>query len=454
MSHTEPTDHDVPSLDHLSADERSRLYEAARRRDDIGRLQELSVAALRDVAREEGLDVPPGCSRSALLFELVKHRLADTGLGWGEGVLDVLAEGYGFLRSPRRDFEPGADDVYVSTTQVRRLDLKPGQEIAGPVRPPHRGENFLALLHVELVDGSPVDEMRARLPFDQRTPLLPRRRLHLEHPGAGPAPRLVDLLAPWGLGQRVLIHAPPGAGRTLLLTQLAQAIAAREPGVHLLLALLDERPEEIAEVRRQVGHGRGREVVATAFDAPPARHLALAEMALARAQRLVEAGRDVVLALDSLTAFARACNQELPHSGKMLSVGLDAAALLRPKKLFAAARSLEEGGSLTVLATVLTATGSRLDEVIAEEFAGKANSEVVLDPGLASLHVEPALDVLRTGTRREDCLLDAGALAALRRLRLELAPRPPRERLEALLQLLARHPTNAGLLAAPDAAAS
>jgi transcription termination factor Rho len=227
--------------------------------------------------------------------------------------------------------------------------------------------------------------------------------------------------------------------------------------VHLLLALVDERPEEIAEVRRQLGCGEGRgrgcEVVATAFDAPPARHLALAEMALVRAQRLVEAGRDVVLALDSLTAFARACNQELPHSGKMLSVGLDAAAMLRPKKLFAAARSLEGGGSLTVLATVLTATGSRLDEVIAEEFAGKANSEVVLDPALAALHCEPALDVLRTGTRREDCLLDAGALAALRRLRLDLVPRPPRERLEALLALLARHPTNTSLLAALGAGA-
>ena len=446
MSHTEPTDHDAPSLDHLSAEERARLYETARRRDDIGRLQELTAAALLDLARGDGLPVQPGIGRSALLFELIKHRIADTGMGWGEGVLDVLAEGYGFLRSARRDFEPGADDVYVSTAQVRRLHLEPGSEIAGPVRPPHGGENFLALMHVEYVDGRPVDGLRARVPFDQRTPLLPRRRLHLEHRGSGPAARLVDLLAPWGLGQRVLIHAPPGACRTLLLTDLAQAIAARQPDVHLLLALVDERPEEIAEVRRQLGGG-GREVVATAFDAPPARHLALAEMALARAQRLVEAGRDVVLLLDSLTAFARACNRELPHSGKMLSVGLDAAALLRPKKLFAAARSLEEGGSLTVLATVLTATGSRLDEVIAEEFAGKANSEVVLDPALTALHVEPPLDVLRTCTRREDCLLDANALASLRRLRLDLARHPPRERLEALLQLLARHPTNAGLLA-------
>ena len=442
-----PHDHDAPSLEHLTPEQRAALYEEARRGNDITRLQQLGVAELLALASAEQLDVLPGTSRQDLLFEIVRHRITRTGLGWGDGVLEVLPDGFGFLRSRLHDFEPGADDIYVSPSQVRRLNLKPGHQVAGPVRPPKRGEKYLALLHVELVNGGTVADLRTRIAFEQRTPVLPRQRLRLEHAGAGVDVRLIDLLAPWGKGQRVLIQAPPGSGRTLLLTHVAEAVAVTHPDVHLLLCLLDERPEEVTEVRRRVGQHGAHEVVASTFDQPPARHLALAELALARAQRLCEAGRDVLLVVDSLTALVRAYHLELPHSGKMLTIGLDAAALQRPKRLFGAARSLEEGGSLTLLATVLIGTDSRIDEVIAEEFAGKGNSDVVLDRELAALHVYPAIDPLKTGTRREDCLLSAPAMARLRRLRSGLAALPPAQRHERVLRLLEQAPHNDALLA-------
>jgi transcription termination factor Rho len=362
-------------------------------------------------------------------------------------VLEVLPDGFGFLRSPRHDFEPGPDDIYVSPSQVRRLNLKQGHQVAGPVRPPRRSEKYLALLQVEAVNGGTVAELARRIPFDQRTPVLPTRRLPLAHDGASADVRLLDLLAPWGRGQRVLIQAPPGSGRTLLLTNITRALLTANPDLYAVVCVVDERPEEVTELRRRTGPDSQREVVASTFDQPPGRHIALAEMALARAQRMVEAGRDVLLVLDSLTALARALHQELPPSGRMLTAGLDAGALLRPKRLFGAARQLEGGGSLTVIATVLTGTDSRVDQVIAEEFAGKGNSDVVLAGELAALHIYPAIDPLRTGTRREDCLLPPTAIEALRRLRARLQGLPIRTRLETVSQLLARAPSNQELLA-------
>jgi transcription termination factor Rho len=442
------SDAEASHLESLDARERSAIYEAAKHQGgDIPRLQALPIAELMQIARSEGIDTAPGLGKQQLVFEILQGRFARTGLGWSEGVLEILPDGFGFLRSARHDFAPGPDDVYVSPSQVRRLNLKQGHLVAGPVRPPKRGEKYFALLHVEVVNGGAIDDLRLRIPFEERAPLLPRDRLRLDHPGAGHDVRAIDLLAPWGRGQRVLIGAPPGSGRTLLLTNVAKALLHNHEDIVVLLCLLDERPEEVTEVRRQFAADVRAEVVATTFESLPERHTALAEMVLCRAQRMVEAGLHVVLVLDSLTALVRAFNQELPHTGKVLTAGLDTSALHRPKRLFGAARNLEDGGSLTVVATALTGTDSRIDQTIAEEFANKGNSEVALDRGLAEQRIYPALDVMRTATRREDNLLDKAAVETLRRLRTELLRAEPRARLEALFELLRRHPSNAELLA-------
>jgi transcription termination factor Rho len=441
-------DPDGSSLESLDARERSAIYEAAKHKGgDIPRLQALPIADLMQIASHEGIEVLPGLGKQQLVFEILQGRFARTGLGWSEGVLEILPDGFGFLRSARHDFAPGPDDVYVSPTQVRRLNLKQGHLVAGPVRPPQRGEKYFALLHVEVVNGGTIGDLRLRIPFEERAPILPRDRLHLDHPGAGTDVRAIELLAPWGRGQRVLISAPPGCGRTPLLTNVAKALLHNHQDLAVLLCLLDERPEEVTEVRRQFAADDRAEVVATTFDALPERHTALAEMVLARAQRMVEAGRHVVLVLDSLTALVRAYNQELPHTGKVLTAGLDASALHRPKRLFGAARNLEDGGSLTVIATALTGTDSRIDQTIAEEFANKGNSEVALDRSLAEQRIYPALDVARTATRREDNLLDKIAVDALRRMRTELLRSEPRARIESLFDLLRRHASNTDLLA-------
>ncbi|MCA8949040.1 MAG: transcription termination factor Rho, partial [Planctomycetes bacterium] len=340
----------------------------------------------------------------------------------------------------RHDFEPGSDDVYVSPSQVRRLNLKPGHRLAGPVRPPRRGEKYFALLHVDAINGGDVAALRRRVQFAARSPVLPTERLRLDHPGASPALRAIDLLAPWGRGQRVLVAAPPGSGRTRLLLEIAEALRHNHPDVHVAMCLLDERPEELTAIRRRLGSGEGgspgADVVATTFDQPPARHVALADMTLARVQRMVEAGQDVVLLFDSLTSYVRALNVDQPPTGKLVCVGLDAGALLRPKRLFGAARTCEEGGSLTIVATALAGDDSRIDDAILDEFHNRGNSDVVLDRALADQRVSPSLDVLRTGTRREDMLLPPERIDELRRLRERLAPLDPRDRLAAVLELL------------------
>ncbi len=432
------TDQGEPAhrLERLPPHERNRVYDEARQAgSDIPVLQAMPMPELLELARTEGIEFLPNLTRQELLFEVLRHRVERTGLGWSEGVLEVLPDGFGFLRSPSHDFRPGPDDVYVSPSQVRRLNLKPGHQVAGPVRPPRRGEKYFALLHVELVNGQGVDRLGRRIPFDDLTPLLPRRRLRLRHPEGGIGASALDLLAPWGFGQRVLISAPPQCGRTLLLTQVVQAMLHQHRDLHVIVCLLDERPEDVTELRRATQDPR-RELVATSFDEPPARHLALAETALVRAQRMVEGQQDVVLVVDSLTRLVRACQHELPHSGKIITPGLDATSLHRARRLFGAARNAEEGGSLTVVATVLTDTGSRIDEVIAEELAGRANCDVVLDRGLAERHVFPALDVARTGTRREDCLLAGAAAADLQAVRTELLALPAERRIERLLAIL------------------
>ncbi|MGE3175603.1 MAG: transcription termination factor Rho [Planctomycetota bacterium] len=449
-----------PPLEHLEPADRRALYERARRQGaDARALQQLSFAELAELCAQERLDVRaeastsastgagvhPDASRRDLLFALHAARCARAGLGYGGGVLEVLPEGFGFLRDPAHGFAAGPDDVYVSASQIWRLRLRSGHAIHGPVRAPRRTESYLALLRVEGVDDGPVEALRARVPFDQRVPVLPTRRLPLEHPGAPRDARCVDLLAPWGRGQRVLLLAPPRSGRMQLLAQLAAAAAAANPDLSVHVCLVDARPEDVTATARAAG--ATSELVATTFDQPPARHLAVVDLALQRCQRLCEAGRDVLLLLDSLTTLSRASQRELPPGGRLLVPGLEPQALLRGKKVFAAARNLEGGGSLTVIATAGTGTGA-IDDAIAAEFRGKGNAELVLDRDLAALHAPVPIDVAATGTRREDLLLPPTQRRGLARLRAELLQLEPAARADRLVALLAQHADNAALLAA------
>ncbi len=425
----------------------NEVYEQAKSADyEIPRLQALPIAELQRIADDNGIPDTLGLTRQELIFQILRHKVTAQGLGWGEGTLDILPDGFGFLRSRRYAYQAGPDDIYVSPSQIRRLNLKQGHEVAGPVRPPKEGEKYFALLHVEAVEGAPVDGLRGRIAFEDLTPVLPTERLALEHPGCGLDIRLVDLLAPMGRGQRTLVLSPPHSSRNRLLIHLAKAILDSNDDVYVILLLLDERPEEVTEASRQTGPEHRREVVASTFDQPSARHVALAEMVVQRARRMVESGKHVALLVDSLTSLVRAHNIEQPSSGKILAAGLDAGALLEPKKLFGAARAVEEGGSLTVIAIASTDTGSRIDGVIADEFRGKGNCELVLDEHLAGLHVYPALDVFATGTRREDNLLPASDLARLRQLRRDIDKGSLHESLEALLERVGATRTNRELL--------
>jgi transcription termination factor Rho len=438
----------APHVEGLDEGARNAIYEAAKHADhEIGKLQALAMPELIEVARREGLEDIVGLNRQELLFQLLRRRATSTGLGWAEGVLDILPDGFGFLRSKNYNYVPGPDDIYVSPSQIRRLNLKQGHLLAGPVRPPKEGEKYFALLHVEAVNSRTIDEQRHRIPFENLTPVHPHVRLQLEQPGGDVLLRLLDLLAPLGKGQRALLHSPPGARRVRNLVRVAQALLANHPDLHLTLLLLDARPEEVTEAQRGLLPHAHREILAATFEEPPNRQVALAQMTVERLRRCVEAGQDVVLLADSLTALARACHVDLPHSGKLLAPGLDAVALQLPKRLFGSARSVAEGGSLTILATILTGTGSRTNDAIVEEFAGKANCEIVFDRHLAELHVDPALDVARTGTRSEDNLLPPDALAVVRKLRRQCDAGDPAATLERLLALLAQHPDNDRLLA-------
>ncbi len=442
-----PADETLIGGDELSDEARLQLAAQAQAAADLVRMQSHTASELLEQAREEGIVVLPNLDHGELLHAILSHRLGRHGLGWGEGVLEVLPDGFGFLRSPRHDFEPGPHDVYVSPSQIRRLNLKPGHLLAGPVRPPRRGEKFFALLHVDRIDDGDVAALRSRVPFAARTPILPTERLRLDHPGATADLRAIDLLSPWGKGQRVLIAAPPGSGRTRVLTRTAAALVRNHPEVRVILCLLDERPEEMTEIRRTIGAHDRAWVVASTFDQVPARHVGIAELCLHRAQRMVEAGHDVVLVLDSLTALVRAYHFEQGFSGRLLCPGLDATAVQRPKKLFGAARKCEEGGSLTILATAMVDTGSRIDEAIFEEFHNRGNAEVVFDADLADLHADLPLDVVHTTTRREDLLLDVAQVAALQRLRAELAELPATARAAQLVKRLAGCRDNDALLA-------
>ncbi|MBK8974807.1 MAG: transcription termination factor Rho [Planctomycetes bacterium] len=445
-------DVDDPQIGGDRQGDRNAVYERAKKADyEIPRLQAMPMADLMELAARTGVTDTVGLTKQELIFQILRQKVTSQGLGWGEGTLDILPDGFGFLRSRRYNYMAGPDDIYVSPSQIRRLNLKQGHELAGPVRPPKDGEKYFALLHVEAIDGQPVETLRERIPFEDLTPLLPSTRLLLDHEGAGIDVRLIDLLAPMGRGQRALVLSPPHSGRNALLIHLAQAILESNDDVYVILLLLDERPEEVTEAVRATGPDHRREVVASTFDEPASRHVSLADMVLHKARRMVESHRHVVLLVDSLTSLVRAYNTEVPPSGKLLAAGLDATALLEPKRLFGAARNIEEGGSLTVIAIASTDTGSRTDGVIADEFRGKGNCEIVLDERLAGLHVYPALDVFATGTRREDSLLSPADLERLRRLRKDIERDSLRDSLEALIERVRSTPGNRALLDSYDA---
>jgi len=411
---------------------------------DLVELRQKPIDELTALARAARIEGASSLHRQELIFALARNDHAEAAPLTGEGILETLPDGFGFLRSRETSYLAGPDDIYVSPSQIRRFGLRTGDTVRGQIRPPKEGERYFALLRLESINDEPPGATRERPLFDNLTPLYPEEWLVMENGSDDDAGRVIDLVAPLGKGQRALIVAAPRTGKTVLLQTIAHAIAANHPEVTLMVLLIDERPEEVTDMERSVTG----EVIASTFDEPASRHVQVAEIVLERARRLVEHGRDVVILLDSITRLARAYNTVCPTSGKLLSGGLDANALQRPKRIFGAARHLEEGGSLTIIGTALVETGSRMDEVIFEEFKGTGNCEICLDRKLADRRVFPAIDITRSGTRKEELLVEATALARHWILRKFLQPMTPVEQMEFLLDKLHRSEDNAGLLAA------
>ncbi len=411
---------------------------------DLSALKELSVADLTKIARD--LDIPhaTGLRKQELIFEILRARAAKAGLIFSEGVLEVLPDGFGFLRAPDYNYLAGPDDIYVSPTQIRRFDLHTGDTIAGQIRSPKEGERYFALIKVEAVNFEPPARGRERVFFENLTPLYPKDHIRLEADPDNMSTRVMDMMTPLGKGQRGLIVAPPRTGKTMLMQSIANAITINHPEVYLIVLLIDERPEEVTDMQRSV---KG-EVIASTFDEPAQRHVQVAEMVIEKAKRLVECRKDVVILLDSITRLARAYNTVAPASGKILSGGVDSNALQRPKRFFGAARNIEQGGSLTIVATALVDTGSRMDEVIFEEFKGTGNMEVHLDRKLADRRVFPAIDIIKSGTRKEEMLLSREDLQRVYVLRRVLTPLSPPEAMELLLSKMSKTKTNAEFMAA------
>ncbi|HEU4801522.1 MAG TPA: transcription termination factor Rho [Gemmatimonadales bacterium] len=405
---------------------------------DIAELKQKSVAELHALAEQLNITNYSGLRKQDLIFKIEQSLLDRDTVIRGEGVLEILPEGYGFLRSQDWNYLYGPDDIYVSPSQIKRFDLRTGDTVMGQVRPPKEGERYLALLKVESVNFEEPDRTKHRIAFDNLKPRYPDQRLTLERAAGELSMRVVDLLAPIGKGQRGLIVAPPKAGKTILLQKLANSITENHPEVTLIVLLIDERPEEVTDMEENVK----AEVISSTFDEPPDRHVQVADMVIEKAKRLVEHGKDVVILLDSITRLARAHNVVVPHSGKILSGGVDANALQKPKRFFGAARNIEKGGSLTILATALIDTGSRMDEVIFEEFKGTGNMELVLDRRLADRRIWPAIDIQKSGTRKEELLMDKDELNRVYLLRNFLADMPPVEAIEFLLERMKRTKSN------------
>ncbi len=405
---------------------------------DIAELKKKSVSELHAMAEELNITNYSGLRKQDLIFRIEQSLLDSDTVLRGEGVLEILPEGYGFLRSQDWNYLYGPDDIYVSPSQIKRFDLRTGDTILGQVRPPKEGERYLALLKVEKVNFEDPDRAKHRIAFDNLRPRYPEKRIPLERKDADLSMRVVDILAPIGCGQRGLIVSPPKAGKTILLQKLANSITENYPEATLIVLLIDERPEEVTDMEEHVA----AEVISSTFDEPADRHVQVADMVLEKARRLVEHGKDVVILLDSITRLARAHNVVIPHSGKILSGGVDANALQKPKRFFGAARNIDKGGSLTIIATALIETGSRMDEVIFEEFKGTGNMELVLDRKIADRRVYPAIDVQRSSTRKEELLLDDQELNKTYLLRNFLADMPTVEAIEFLLERMKRTKTN------------
>ncbi len=429
-------------------DERTNeRYEQIKQSGDmhIAQLQRMTMAELIEEAKKEHLSDYAGMKKQDLIFKILKERVKLNGLMYGEGTLEVLPDGFGFLRSPDYHYLSCPDDIYVSPSQIRRFGLRTGTTVSGQIRPPKENERYFALLRVEAINYRDPKDVSNKVAFDDLTPLHPDKRIVMEDPSGDINTRVVDLIVPVGFGQRGLIVSPPRAGKTILMQKMAKAALANYPNLYVFMLLIDERPEEVTDMERQV-KGPNCEVISSTFDEPASRHIQVSEMVLEKAKRMVEYGHDVMIFLDSITRLARAWNAECPNSGKILSGGVDANALQRPKRFFGAARRVEEGGSLTILATALIDTGSRMDEVIFEEFKGTGNLEIVLDRALVDKRIWPAIDINASGTRKEEMLMDPEEHRRVCILRRVLNEMNPPDAMELLVDRLRKTKTNAEFL--------
>ncbi len=409
---------------------------------NLKELKQLKIAELAAMAREMGIENSSGLRKQELIFALLNEQTKKNEPIFGEGVLEILPDGFGFLRAPDYNYLPGPDDIYISPSQIRRFSLRTGDTVAGQIRPPKDNERYFALLKVETINFEEPEAAKRKILFDNLTPLYPDERLVLEYHPKNYSTRIVDLLCPIGMGQRALIVSPPRAGKTVLMQNIANAIVANHPDIYLIVLLIDERPEEVTDMERSVEG----EVVSSTFDEPAQRHVQVAEMVIEKAKRLVEHKKDVVILLDSITRLARAYNTVVPPSGKILSGGVDSNALHKPKRFFGAARNIEEGGSLTIIATALIDTGSRMDEVIFEEFKGTGNSEMHLDRKLMEKRIFPCLDINKSGTRKEELLMDGPTLNRVWILRQLLHPLNVVDSMEFMLDKVSKTETNAEFL--------
>ena len=423
----------------------NRYEEIKRGGTHITKVQQMTMQQLLRTAKSEGLSEYTGLKKQDLIFKILKERVKQNGLMFGEGTLEVLPDGFGFLRSPDYNYLPCPDDIYISPSQIRRFGLRTGAVVAGQIRPPKENERYFALLRVEAINYNDPDLLTQKVVFDDLTPLHPNKKLMLETSPTEINMRVMDLVTPIGKGQRGLIVAPPRTGKTILLQKMATSIIKNHPECYVIVLLIDERPEEVTEMERTV-RSPNAEVISSTFDEPASRHVQVSDMVIEKAKRLVEFGTDVVILLDSITRLARAFNTEVPHSGKILSGGIDANALHKPKRFFGAARNIEEGGSLTILATALVDTGSKMDEVIFEEFKGTGNMEVHLDRRLVEKRVWPAIDVNRSGTRKEELLMSEEDLRKKYILHKVLSDMNPIEAMELLVNRMSRTKTNAEFL--------
>jgi transcription termination factor Rho len=432
----------MPEPEPLVETTREQAMAEGRKILDLSELKEMTIHALTTLARELGVEGAAGMKKHDLIFKILQSQTEKSGLLFAEGVLECLPDGYGFLRAPESNYLPGPDDIYVSPSQIRKFDLRTGDTVSGQVRPPKEGERYFALIKVEAINFEPPEVAKDKVLFDNLTPLYPSERIKLETAPDNLTARVLDMMTPLGKGQRALIVAAPRTGKTMILQNIANSVATNHPEIALIVLLIDERPEEVTDMQRSV---RG-EVISSTFDEPATRHVQVAEMVIEKAKRLVEHKKDVVILLDSITRLARAYNAIVPPSGKVLSGGVDSNALQRPKRFFGAARNIEDGGSLTIIATALVETGSRMDDVIFEEFKGTGNSEIVLDRKMSDKRIFPAIDMNRSGTRKEELLLSKEELNRVWILRKVLNPLSPVEAMELMLERLAKTKSNANFL--------